>query len=601
MTNNEFTDSIKQKELLDYIKRQIQNGESVEEVKNVLLKAGWQTTDVSRAFELLNNKNKQNEEDNKILGKNEIEEVKVFSNTEISRQDKTRQDKKNSRFSKKTLLIFTVILLIFGIGAFASDYFYFRSPERILKKMFLNSVKIKSAEFNGKIKLKIKGGVSSIYLPMFNLGDKENFFSVNFDGASDNYEKDNPKGYFYFDIESDLFQKNPLFSIETRILKDNAYFKLSDLNLSNLDLAFFGLSGFSGEWININLKNLEKQYGLKQKNYQRKTLTEEDVKKLDKLTKEHRIFKEIKKLPNERINGKDVYHLNFKIDKEAVKIYILEVVAISFKYFTEEEIQGIQEMQKTFDDIFKMFDFGEIEVWIGKKDFLPYKFSAAVVFSENSGVDEASGKMSISMSFKNYNKPVGTEIPENAKPFEEIFKNFLETSNFNPLCDRNQDKNRCLESSESDLDSEIEKAEKIEKDATRVSDVKHLQLAVEMYFDDNKSYPSSLNKLTPKYITEIPVDPLDKKSYFYTIHISDGILSNTDKGKFDGYHIGADFEIKDNIALRQDKDCNSIIGTNCNFEAGYKKTNAFNGNDLQGCDNQINRYCYDVENLIFNF
>jgi len=84
------------------------------------------------------------------------------------------------------------------------------------------------------------------------------------------------------------------------------------------------------------------------------------------------------------------------------------------------------------------------------------------------------------------------------------------------------------------------------RDARRKSDMKQVQLALEMYFDDNSAYPSTsnvwwgvcdngLNKdtsgasayipgLTPSYISVLPLDPLDVRTgwngYLYK---SDGI------------------------------------------------------------------------------
>src|SRR5580693_2845978 len=67
------------------------------------------------------------------------------------------------------------------------------------------------------------------------------------------------------------------------------------------------------------------------------------------------------------------------------------------------------------------------------------------------------------------------------------------------------------------------------RDARRLSDVKQVQLALELYYDANSSYPTDsaalsttptadwtgLSGLTPNYITTMPVDPTDSTGYFY--------------------------------------------------------------------------------------
>src|SRR5579863_4121632 len=46
------------------------------------------------------------------------------------------------------------------------------------------------------------------------------------------------------------------------------------------------------------------------------------------------------------------------------------------------------------------------------------------------------------------------------------------------------------------------------RDAKRISDVKELQLALELYYDANNQYPTSLQSLAPSYISTLPTDPL---------------------------------------------------------------------------------------------
>ncbi len=46
------------------------------------------------------------------------------------------------------------------------------------------------------------------------------------------------------------------------------------------------------------------------------------------------------------------------------------------------------------------------------------------------------------------------------------------------------------------------------RDAKRVADIKQVQVALELYFDDNRAYPATTASLAPNYIPTIPVDPL---------------------------------------------------------------------------------------------
>ena len=57
------------------------------------------------------------------------------------------------------------------------------------------------------------------------------------------------------------------------------------------------------------------------------------------------------------------------------------------------------------------------------------------------------------------------------------------------------------------------------RDARRISDLKQLQLALEMSYDADESYPSTASSTaglkTDGYIPSVPVDPKDGSSYSY--------------------------------------------------------------------------------------
>jgi len=115
------------------------------------------------------------------------------------------------------------------------------------------------------------------------------------------------------------------------------------------------------------------------------------------------------------------------------------------------------------------------------------------------------------------------------------------------------------------------------RDAKRVADIKQLQLALELFFDANSSYPTTtgLSALAPTYIAVVPTDPLGNASYLY----DDETTGNTSTD----YHLGADLESATHSALGADVDTAStgsvITATD----------------DTAGCVGTSGRYCYDVK------
>jgi type II secretory pathway pseudopilin PulG len=70
-------------------------------------------------------------------------------------------------------------------------------------------------------------------------------------------------------------------------------------------------------------------------------------------------------------------------------------------------------------------------------------------------------------------------------------------------------------------------ARKKARDVRRIGDIRMLQLALEMYYDDNKKYPitdnmNELANLLSGYMKDIPVDPLNKDNFRYKYESKDG-------------------------------------------------------------------------------
>ena len=84
------------------------------------------------------------------------------------------------------------------------------------------------------------------------------------------------------------------------------------------------------------------------------------------------------------------------------------------------------------------------------------------------------------------------------------------------------------------------------RDAKRIADVKQVQLALELYFDDSgNAYPATLAPLRPDYIPVIPLDP-NGSAYSYAALLVSGNCTD--------YHLGATLENANNPVLANDSD-----------------------------------------------
>jgi prepilin-type N-terminal cleavage/methylation domain-containing protein len=119
--------------------------------------------------------------------------------------------------------------------------------------------------------------------------------------------------------------------------------------------------------------------------------------------------------------------------------------------------------------------------------------------------------------------------------------------------------------------SALESSRQKSRDATRLSDIKQLQLALEVYFSSgNHQYPAALSSLAPSYIPSVPRDPKTGNSYLY------GQSAST------SYHLGSVLELY-NENLASDGDA-----TTTNF--GGATTDCVNA----GISASANERCFDV-------
>ena len=111
-------------------------------------------------------------------------------------------------------------------------------------------------------------------------------------------------------------------------------------------------------------------------------------------------------------------------------------------------------------------------------------------------------------------------------------------------------------------------ARKKARDVRRVSDLRQMALALEMYYDtaggyvadgtdDDNDWDSLAAQLAPTYIGSIPTDPTNTGSYTYKYY-PDGTTVN---GAID-YVLGATLEVSGTDALSTDVD-GTVIGLSC--------------------------------------
>ncbi len=251
--------------------------------------------------------------------------------------------------------------------------------------------------------------------------------------------------------------------------------------------------------------------------------------------------------------------------EHAIYQYVLEIKPEEVLQFMKEvtelgEDRGLTRteeltMQNFVDELKK----SRIEVWIRKFDGYLAKVLVSVPSFSYGAI---AFKTDVAFEFEDFNT-ANLQKPIAAIPFDAELKNIISGS------------------------LGFETTSMKSHDARRIADVKQIQLALELYFDEHGSYPSNLKLLVPKFLDRLPTDVSDAMPYAYTPHIANGMYT--------GYHLGASLEEKNHAGLQSDADCNSKTGTHCkSYKNSFIQSGAFNGSDAGGCRAEANRYCYDL-------
>lgn len=123
------------------------------------------------------------------------------------------------------------------------------------------------------------------------------------------------------------------------------------------------------------------------------------------------------------------------------------------------------------------------------------------------------------------------------------------------------------------------------RDAKRVSDIKNIELALSLYYNDHSVYPATLSQLAPTYISVIPTDPSGGTATYVYYGLTGGIGTACN-----AYHLGATLEQSGASALSSA--AQSAAGTTCTGSA----TPDFTGSTAAYCPGTgvTAGYCYDV-------
>ena len=183
---------------------------------------------------------------------------------------------------------------------------------------------------------------------------------------------------------------------------------------------FLDLNEFSDQWYKIDFDYLQDELLAQETN-----ITPAQLQIIEQLLTQADILKTIEKIASEKVDGVNTNHYKFTIDEQ--KLFQLITNLIEVMADREIEEYEYDSMQEVREEIMEYYN-GEIsaEIWIGKKDYLPYKFVMNNEFKD--GLDEIN--ISTMLTFKNYNQSVQIETPSPVKSLEELIESYYSVPSF---------------------------------------------------------------------------------------------------------------------------------------------------------------------------
>lgn len=392
---------------LNYVKQQLDVGTSPQALKQAMVAAGWQASDVDELISTI------------VTQKTQAVSPAVAADMVTdARAESVKPIKKNKSF--KGVIVVTVLFLFFAL--LAAAYFFFYSPQKVFAGVPVKIQKIKSSSFSFDIKgnFSISNAFSGVEASKSNSSASTNF-SLTGSGQSDTASatsiKNATKLSANFSSNSGPAQ---VAEAEVRIIEDNLFLKVDKMPEFGI-----GTSGFLGQWIKADATTIGQSGG----DRIQKEISPEQLAKTQTVYARN-VFMLIKNSKFEKLNSDFVYHYEFSIDKGKLKSFISDYnKSVLLKPMTDDELSVYDSYISNFPDVTG-------HVWIGILDSYLRKISFSSVLSGDSMIP-VMGNLDFTLILSNINKSVSVELPASTKNMTDVIEEI--TSSLNPLKDTDND------------------------------------------------------------------------------------------------------------------------------------------------------------------
>ncbi|MFA5886386.1 MAG: hypothetical protein WC863_01255 [Patescibacteria group bacterium] len=453
-------------QLLDYIKKCSDQNFNKDQISAELTKVGWSAADINEAFaEFLSVRPDRSAVQSTAqsivrpttqpivqptvqpiaqpMTQSPVTENLVKAETKVTPPGKIKKSWSwpTIKFNRTSIIIISVLGVLFlGAGALAYFY-YFPSPQRVLNKMVARLGSVQSLTYSSEIKVEYKISESLInsqaYLDIIDKNSTSSLFGASFSGpdASKNIHEltlnligqtdfqTNLKNSLIFEARSSEIAGGAKFALETRLINNWVY-----LNLDLPNLGFIDPSILKNQWLKLETAtDLSKLADVNEPVVSTTTDNKNSLaqwfarsEQLKDALIESAAFKLNSVLASEQINNSATYHYSFAVDKTGLETFIIKANKILLAKDLND--QDIAPIKKNIDRI----DLATGEIWIGQTDFLPYKISFNFTLKDKADDPIKVEKITLVLSGQNFNSPLTVKEPEYSRTVAQMMQEFLE-------------------------------------------------------------------------------------------------------------------------------------------------------------------------------
>jgi len=430
-----------EQQLVDYIKKAKEAGQSDDQGRALLYKSGWTEAEVSEAFAAVNQPQAQPQPQPQPQpgpAGTPVSQPKVEVKPQVQPQavQSNMPQVKKSHTALKLLMVLIIVVVLGGVGYFvAGQYINLPwnplrpAPTTVIDKMTTNMKTVKSSH------TAIKGEVDALDANKASLGK----LSLDINGDSDMTDANNPKANFTFSTSVTLPGAASSLadaSIRATIIGNTFYIKINSIKIpTNYLSPSIDISQFAGKWLKIDQNSIT---ALAQAQGQAIALPQTGnsalTKQIQDLISSENMLSVTKQLADQTVSGQSTYHCLITISKDKLKDLVTKIMALLQTQNSASSNSLAINIAGAFVNSF-VDAVGDInmEMWIGKKDYLLYRSNVDKTIDLSKIYPGANRQLEIKLDTvnSNFNKPATIQAPEGAQKIEDAVLPLLKPQKIN--------------------------------------------------------------------------------------------------------------------------------------------------------------------------